>query len=167
MSDVHEVAFVGGIAYGNLEQSFAARYLRAGNDHRRHRRRLRRRRHPPRPGRRAALPLQRLVRLRQGLRQLPRRRIPRPLLPEPAVRTELVNTSWKAGRVVPILDLELGVGWAIAPAVCGFPAGYMVSGWYNVVKTDEWIKAVQANNFVGLSDTMSFDGLVVRGETRF
>jgi len=35
------------------------------------------------------------------------------------------------------------------------------------VKTDEWIKAVQSNNFTGLSDGMTFDGFVGRVEARF
>lgn len=79
----------------------------------------------------------------------------------------VVNTGWEAGRLVPILDLELGIGWQSYNGGLRLSAGYMVSGWYNVVTTDEWIKAVQSNNFVGLSDEMTFDGLAVRGEFRF
>ena len=33
--------------------------------------------------------------------------------------------------------------------------------------SDEWIKSVQSNNFVGLSGATTFDGLVLRAEGRF
>lgn len=79
----------------------------------------------------------------------------------------VVDTAWKAGRMVPILDLELGVGWTSHNGYWRFSAGYLYSAWFNVVKTDEFIDAVQANNFVGLSDTITFDGLVARIESRF
>jgi hypothetical protein len=36
-----------------------------------------------------------------------------------------------------------------------------------MVKTDEWIDAVQNNNFVDMSGGMTFDGLVLRCEGRF
>lgn len=79
----------------------------------------------------------------------------------------VVDTAWKAGRMVPIVDLEFGVGWTSANGYWRFSAGYLYSAWFNVVKTDEFIDAVQANNFVGLSDAMTFDGLVARVESRF
>lgn len=79
----------------------------------------------------------------------------------------VVDTSWEAGRVVPVLDLEVGVGWAGIGGSTRMSAGYMVSSWFNTVKTDDWVQAVQTNTFTGLSDTMTFDGLVVRGEIRF
>jgi hypothetical protein len=43
----------------------------------------------------------------------------------------------------------------------------MVSGWFNTVNTDRWIKAVQNDNFVDFNDKMTFDGLVARAEVRF
>jgi len=84
-----------------------------------------------------------------------------------AFDASVVSTRWKAGRIVSMLDLELGVGWTSPNACLRFTAGYMVSGWYNVVMTDEFIHAVQTNNFVDLGDTLTFDGLVVRAECRF
>ena len=45
--------------------------------------------------------------------------------------------------------------------------GYLFSGWYNVVRSSDFIRGVQNNNFAGLSDTLSFDGLVTRLEFRF
>ena len=46
-------------------------------------------------------------------------------------------------------------------------AGYMVSAWYNTVRTSDFIGAVQANDFGGLNDTLTFDGFVVRSEFRY
>jgi hypothetical protein len=36
-----------------------------------------------------------------------------------------------------------------------------------VVQTDEWIKGVQTNNFVDMTDQLTFDGLVTRIEARW
>lgn len=83
-----------------------------------------------------------------------------------------VNTAWEVDRIVPIFDLELGVAWTSRCERFRFGAGYLVSAWTNVVKTDDWIKAVQANNFVNqaaveLGDTITFDGFVGHAEIRF
>ena len=78
-----------------------------------------------------------------------------------------VNASWKASRVVPILDLELGGGWTSRDGRCMFTVGYMVSAWFNVVDADTFIRGVQANNFSDMDDTVVFDGLVGRAEIRF
>jgi hypothetical protein len=48
----------------------------------------------------------------------------------------------------------------------------MYSGWYNVVKQNEFISAVQDNNFVsnGIStydSAITFDGLTARVEVRW
>jgi hypothetical protein len=78
-----------------------------------------------------------------------------------------VNTSWKAGRVVTILDLETGFGWANAKDTIRVTGGYMFNGWFNVVSTNQFINAVQSDNFTGLSDALSFDGFVGHVELRF
>ncbi len=80
---------------------------------------------------------------------------------------QVVDTTWKAGRIVPMLDLELGAGWQSRCGTWRITGGYLISAWYNTVTTDRWVKSVQSNNFVGLSDTMTFDGLVLRCEGRF
>jgi hypothetical protein len=84
-----------------------------------------------------------------------------------AFDASVVDTSWRAGRIVPILDLEVGIGWTSCNGRRRLTAGYLVSAWYNTVKTNEWIQAVQANSFVGLGDTLTFDGLAVRAELRY
>jgi hypothetical protein len=85
---------------------------------------------------------------------------------------EIVDTAWKAGRVVPIMDLELGAGWQSPCGHFRLTAGYNVAYWFNTVTTDQWIKSVQENDFVGQPDGMSydtitFDGLTARAEYRF
>ncbi len=79
----------------------------------------------------------------------------------------IVNTSWRAGRIVPIMDLEFGFGWQSKCETWRLTAGYVFSGWYNVVKTDDWIDRVTSGGFVDLGDTMTFDGIVARVEGRF
>ena len=83
----------------------------------------------------------------------------------------IVSTTWKAGRLVTIYDLELGAGWQNECGTVRLSIGYMYSIWYNVTRTNEWINAVQHNNFADPSDNfnafMSFDGLVSRIEVRW
>jgi hypothetical protein len=81
--------------------------------------------------------------------------------------SSVVDTNWEAGRLVPILDLETGLGWTTANGCWYFSLGYLYSAWFNSVKTDEFIDAVQANNFTDLGGTLTFDGLVARVEARF
>jgi hypothetical protein len=77
------------------------------------------------------------------------------------------NPSWKAGRAVAILDLETGIGWTNAKDTIRVTAGYVFSGWFNVVKANEFINAVQSDNFTGLDNCLSFDGFVGHVELRF
>src|SRR6185436_17763987 len=83
----------------------------------------------------------------------------------------IVNTKWQAGRLVTIYDLELGAGWQNDCGNVRLSMGYMYSIWYNVTRTNEWINAVQHNNFVDQSDNfngfMAFDGFVTRLEVRW
>jgi hypothetical protein len=88
------------------------------------------------------------------------------------VDPEIVNTGWEAGRIMTIVDLELGAGWQSRCGRFRVTAGYLVSFWFNAVTTDQWIRAVQDNDFVGQRDGMSydtlmFDGLTTRAEYRF
>jgi hypothetical protein len=76
-------------------------------------------------------------------------------------------TSWSAGRVVPVVDLELGAGWLGVNRHLRLSAGYRVSAWFNVVTTDDWIWAVQNSDFRDMDGTLTFDGLVTRAEWLF
>jgi hypothetical protein len=85
---------------------------------------------------------------------------------------EIVNTAWKAGRIVPILDLELGAGWQSPCGRFRVTTGYVVNMWFNTLTTDSWIRSVGQNNFVGQADaisydTLTFDGFTARAEYRF
>jgi len=82
----------------------------------------------------------------------------------------IVDTSWKAGRIVSILDLELGAGWQSACGRWRLSGGYMVSGWFNAIPSNQWIQSVQTNNFVGLGsniNAITFDGLTTRLDYRW
>ena len=73
--------------------------------------------------------------------------------------------------MVSILDCEVGLGWASEGGHVRISAGYMVSGWLNVVKTPEFIASVQANQYHGPDkidgNALVFDGLVSRLEFRW
>jgi hypothetical protein len=60
------------------------------------------------------------------------------------------------------------LGWTGCNGHVRASAGYMVSGWFNVVKTPEFITAVQANQYHGPDkidgNALVFDGLVTRLE---
>ncbi|MEO8494229.1 MAG: Lpg1974 family pore-forming outer membrane protein [Planctomycetota bacterium] len=79
----------------------------------------------------------------------------------------VVNTNWKAGRIVTIWDLELGVSRVSRCGNYRVNAGYMFMAWTNMLQTDQWIESVQGNNFIGRDSTMTFDGLVARFEGRY
>ncbi|OHB70167.1 MAG: hypothetical protein A2V70_12940 [Planctomycetes bacterium RBG_13_63_9] len=84
-----------------------------------------------------------------------------------AFDASVVDTGWSAGRVVPIMDLEVGVGWTSRSGRLRLTTGYMISAWYNTVKTDDFIEGVRTNDFVGLGDKLTFDGLTSRIELRY
>jgi hypothetical protein len=82
----------------------------------------------------------------------------------------IVDTTWKVGRLISILDLELGVGWQSCCGRWRVTGGYMVAGWFNSIPQNQWIQAVQTNGFASLNDTMSpitFDGFTTRLEYRW
>jgi hypothetical protein len=81
--------------------------------------------------------------------------------------TLVVDTRWKAGRIVSILDLEIGAGWTSPKQHVRLSAGYLVSAWYNAVKSSDFISAVQNNNFLELHNLLTFDGLTARAEFRW
>ncbi len=76
-------------------------------------------------------------------------------------------TSWNAGRIVPVLEFEAGAGWLGVNRHLRLSAGYRVTTWFNYVKTDDWIRAVQNHDFTNMDGTLTFDGLVGRAEWLF
>jgi hypothetical protein len=79
----------------------------------------------------------------------------------------LAESMWKDDRIMPMLDYEIGVAWTSPQGHLRLAAGYMVSHWFNVVSTPTWVDAVQADNYVDVDDTLSFDGVVGRVEWIF
>jgi hypothetical protein len=85
-----------------------------------------------------------------------------------AVIDNIANTSFSAGRIVTMLDLETGIGWRNFNDNLRLSVGYMFSNWFNVVKVNDFINAAQENNFVNTADNFNgrigFDGLTARIE---
>jgi hypothetical protein len=79
----------------------------------------------------------------------------------------LAQSIWSDDRIVPMLEYELGIMWTGPQNHCRVALGYMASYWFNVVSTPVWVDAVQADNYVNLSDTVAFDGAVGRVEFRW
>jgi Legionella pneumophila major outer membrane protein precursor len=79
----------------------------------------------------------------------------------------LAESVWKDDRIIPMLDYELGVAWTGPNRHFRLAAGYMASYWFNIVSTPTFVDAVQADNYVNVSDTLSFDGLVGHVEFRW
>jgi hypothetical protein len=82
-------------------------------------------------------------------------------------RATVVDTGGKEDRVISILDLELALGWASPKDCLRLSAGYMFSGWYNVLRTNRFISSIRQTDDVDLRDTLTFDGLFARAEVRF
>ncbi|MEO8498787.1 MAG: hypothetical protein ABI614_27300 [Planctomycetota bacterium] len=85
----------------------------------------------------------------------------------PWAQPVIADTAWEGTRIVPILDLELGVGWQSKCGRYRVTGGYLINAWMNAVNSDTWIQGVQTNNFVDLSDSVTFDGFTARAEYRF
>jgi hypothetical protein len=80
----------------------------------------------------------------------------------------VVDTGYRDQRLVPIIDLEAGVSWTSPGEHVRLSCGFLMSSWFNVIKTTDLIQAVQQNNFDNIgSSTMTFDGLTARVELRF
>jgi hypothetical protein len=75
-------------------------------------------------------------------------------------------------RIVPILDLEAGIGWISPHGHVVATCGYQVAGWFNMLTTQDFINQVQAGsnfntNAGSLRDVLTFDGLVGHIEFRY
>jgi hypothetical protein len=70
-------------------------------------------------------------------------------------------------RIVPVLDLELGIAWLGPKGHFRVSAGYMVSAWFNAVTTPDWIESVQNGSYSPGSSTLTFDGLTARAQLAF
>jgi hypothetical protein len=80
---------------------------------------------------------------------------------------QLAAADWEEDRIVPMLDYELGIAWTGPQGHLRLAVGYMASHWFNAVTTPVFVDAVQANNYVDVGDTISFDGVVGHVEFRW
>jgi hypothetical protein len=78
--------------------------------------------------------------------------------------TTLVQANWKEDRITTLLDYEVGVAWVGPRGRWRFSAGYTQAFWFNAVTTAEYIDAVQASDYGGVSDTIMLNGLTARVE---
>jgi hypothetical protein len=88
-------------------------------------------------------------------------------------------TEYRNDRVVPVLDLRVGLGWTSSNDRFSLMAGYDLSAWFNMVTTADLINAAQSNitnnlntnnfttNNANLKNTITLDGLTARVEFRF
>jgi hypothetical protein len=81
--------------------------------------------------------------------------------------TLLAHSHWKDNRVISQVEYEIGFGWTCPSEHWRISTGYMFSHWLNVVTTDAFIDAVQADNYTDVDDSLSFDGFVTRLECCF
>jgi Legionella pneumophila major outer membrane protein precursor len=79
----------------------------------------------------------------------------------------LAQSIWSDDRIVPMLEYELGIMWTGPQNHCRVALGYMASYWFNIVSTPVWVRAVQDDSYVNVSDTIAFDGAVGRVEFRW
>jgi hypothetical protein len=77
------------------------------------------------------------------------------------------NTSLAQDRIVPLLDLELGLAWLSQGQRIRLSGGYLISAWFNSVTNPGWIASVQNGTYNPSSETVTFDGLTARAEVRF
>ncbi len=77
------------------------------------------------------------------------------------------NTGVKQDRIVPLLDLELGLAWLSQGQRIRISGGYLISAWFNSIATPGWISSVQDGSYSPGAETVTFDGLTARAEVRF
>ncbi len=80
--------------------------------------------------------------------------------------TAVVANHLEDYRLVSQLEAELGVGWQ---SDCGrhrVTVGYLASGWFNAVTTDDSVQSVRSGQQSDVGDSLSFNGLAVRVEVR-
>jgi len=81
------------------------------------------------------------------------------------------DTSVREERIVPVLELELGLGWQSPKGRVRVSGGYYVGTWFNTLTTPSLAEGIQNNNFTtngnNFRDSITFDGLVGRVEFRY
>lgn len=81
--------------------------------------------------------------------------------------TTEATAHWVDGRVMPILETEVGLRWVSCDDHCKFGAGYNTAYWFNAVDTGQFIEAVQNDSFTRVGHAIVFTGLVAHAEYDF
>jgi hypothetical protein len=80
---------------------------------------------------------------------------------------EVADFEQDLDRIVPILDLEVGVAYDLCSGTT-LKVGYIYSIWWNVVTTPSFAEDVIKGDITGNSgDTLTFDGIFARIEINF
>jgi hypothetical protein len=89
------------------------------------------------------------------------------------------DTEINSSRVVPILEMELGVAWQSPRGHLRVSAGYYVGAWFNTITPATLADSIEGQGFVGsghgnfssnmnnFRDNLTFDGFVGRIEVRY
>jgi hypothetical protein len=81
--------------------------------------------------------------------------------------TSEASSHWVDGRVMPILETEVGLRWISCDDHWKLAAGYNTAYWFNAVDTAEFIQAVQSDSFTHVGHAIVFTGLVAHAEFDF
>jgi hypothetical protein len=79
----------------------------------------------------------------------------------------LAHAVWSDDHIVPVIEYELGIAYTFPSQRVRLSLGYLTTWWTNIVSTPEFIDAVQADNYVDLSDSLAFEGVTGRAELRW
>ena len=83
----------------------------------------------------------------------------------------VARTDIRERRLVPVTEMEIGIGWAGPGGHLRVSLGYNLSSWFNTLTTTSLVRGVQNNNFTtngnNFRDVLSFDGLAARIEFRY
>ncbi len=70
-------------------------------------------------------------------------------------------------RLLPILEVDVGIGWANRRDTVRILAGYHLAWWFDTLTPGEYISAMHnSGDLDGAGETMTFDGLAARIELR-
>jgi hypothetical protein len=76
----------------------------------------------------------------------------------------LATAALDDSRLVPVSELEIGLGWQSASGHWHLSASYYVGTYHNSLSAADFISGVQANWLHDLGDSITFDGLMARLE---
>ncbi len=79
----------------------------------------------------------------------------------------VVLTSREDDRIVPMIEIEAGLGWRSRSQRWRMSAGYNITALFNLASSNSLIQSVRTANFSENDDTFTLDGLVARVEFAF